>query len=86
VVPTLDGFWIPLDKPRMHLTERVLSLFVADYLLRPHDYVRDLVVCSKCDAVVFDSAARQTGCCGADRISGFLQIWGPSEPPSRLTA
>lgn len=73
IVPTKEGFWVPLDKPRMLLKDRVLALFAADYLLRPQDYVGDLVICAKCEKVVFDPAARQTGYCGAHRISGFLE-------------
>jgi hypothetical protein len=73
IVPTVEGFWIPLDVQRMRLKDRVLALFAADYLLRPRDYTRDLAFCARCERVVFDPAARQTGQCGAHRISGFLQ-------------
>ena len=87
VVPTMDGLWIPLDRARMLLKDRVLSLFAADYLLRPQDYVGDLVVCSKCRTVVFDPAARPTGYCGAHRISGFVELLRrPSAPPLRQSA
>jgi hypothetical protein len=74
IVPTMDGHWLPLDKPRMLLADRVLALFAVDYLLCPREYVRDLVVCSKCQAVVFDPAARQNGHCGAHRISDFVEL------------
>jgi len=74
IVPTSSGLWIPLDKSRMLLKDRVLALFAADYLLRPQDYVGDLIVCSKCEEVVFDPAARQTGYCGAHRISGLFGV------------
>jgi hypothetical protein len=82
IVPTGDGIWIPLDRPRMRLAERVRSLFAADYLLRPQDYERDLTICAKCEGVVFDATARQTGCCGADRISGFLELFRHRQQPS----
>jgi hypothetical protein len=73
IVPTPSGFWVPRDRARMLLRDRVLSLFAADYLLRPADYRRDLAVCTRCDAVVFDRAARDTGHCGAHRIRGFVE-------------
>jgi len=73
IVPTVDGFWIPLDVPRMRLKDRVLALFAADYLRSPRDYQRDLAFCTRCDRAVFDPAARQTGQCGAHRISGFVK-------------
>jgi hypothetical protein len=72
VVPTLDGIWVPLDRPRMRLEDRVLSLFAADYLLRAKDYQRALVVCTDCDAVVFDPVARATVRCGAHRIRSVV--------------
>jgi hypothetical protein len=72
IVPTVDGFWIPLDVPRMRLKDRVLALFAADYLLSPRDYTRDLTICARCARVIFDPAARQSRHCGAHRISGFL--------------
>ena len=74
IVSTVDGLWMPVDKPRMLLKDRVLALFAADFLLWPQGYVGDLVICSKCDEVTFDPAARQTGCCGAHRISGFVEL------------
>jgi hypothetical protein len=73
IVPTVEGFWIPLDLPRMRLRDRVLALFAADYLLRPRDYARAFAICATCQRVVFDPAARHTRRCGAHRISGFLR-------------
>jgi hypothetical protein len=81
IVPTMDGHWVPLDRPRMLLTDRVLALFAVDYLLCPAEYVRDLVVCSKCQAVVFDRVARQKGYCGAHRISDFVELLRSSNAP-----
>jgi hypothetical protein len=78
-----DGLWVPIDKPRMLLKDRVLSLLAADYLFCPLEYTRRFALCIRCDAVVFDAAARQTGFCGAHRISGFLQV---ARPPAALTA
>ena len=84
IVPTWDGFWLPIDKPRMLLSDRVLSLFAADYLLRPRDYVTDLEICAKCRGVVFDRAARQAGLCGAHRIHDLVEVLRPaSQPPPR---
>lgn len=58
------GFiWIPVDRPRMRLEARVLSLFVADYLVRPEAYEQDLSVCGDCDAVSFDGAGRACALC-----------------------
>lgn len=56
--------WIPVDRPRMRLEARVLSLFVADYLMRPEAYEQDLSVCGACDAVSFDGAGRACASCG----------------------
>jgi hypothetical protein len=81
IVLSLDEFWIPLDHPRMRLAERALSLFAADYILNPNEYVGDLSVCSRCDAVTFDPAARQAGYCGAHRISGFFESRRPRSRP-----
>jgi hypothetical protein len=75
IAPTVDGFWIPLDAPRMRLKDRVLTLFAADYLLSPRDYKRNLAFCRRCERVVFDPAARQTGQCGAHRVSGLFRRW-----------
>lgn len=31
--------WLPVDRPRMRLTERVLSLVAVDYLVRPEEWL-----------------------------------------------
>jgi hypothetical protein len=67
-----ESIWVPLDRRKMNLRDRVLSLFAVDFLLRPEDYVGDLLVCSSCEAVVFDAKARALGHCGAHRASGFM--------------
>ncbi len=46
--------WLPVDVPRMFLRDRLRALFVADYLMSPDDYVRELFVCDRCERVVFD--------------------------------
>ena len=81
IVPSLDGVWLPLDKPRMRLRERVLSLFAADYLLQPHDYASELGICSKCRAVVFEAGAHRTGLCQAHRVRVLLGVLGPQASP-----
>ena len=65
---TDDGdAWAPVDGIRMRLTDRVLSLFAVDYLIRPVDYASDLLACLACGAVAFDASARSSGSCGAHR-------------------
>ena len=59
--------WAPVDVLRMRLTERVLSLFAVDYLIRPVDYTSDLLACLACGAVAFDASARSSGTCRAHR-------------------
>lgn len=36
--------WVPVDRPNMRLTERVLSLVAVDYLLRPMDWLDGRIV------------------------------------------
>ena len=61
--------WVPVDRPRMRLRERVGSLFAADWLNVPHAYL-ELLVCHRCEAVVFDAYAKRRGMCGAHHLSG----------------
>jgi hypothetical protein len=76
IIPALDAdgasFWIPLDRRKTQLKQRVLSLFAADYLFRSGAYIGELVVCPTCEAVSFDAKARAMGQCGAHRTSGML--------------
>ncbi len=69
VAPRSDGdggvTWGPVDLPGLRLHERVESLFAADHLARPRDYALELLVCGRCDSVVFDAEARERGDCGA---------------------
>lgn len=67
-----DEVWVPIDASRMRLRDRVRSLFVADYMNHPEAYA-DLFVCHRCEAVVFDEAAKRLGVCHAHRrISGVV--------------
>ena len=52
----VDGVegWVPVAQPRMRLTERVLSLVAADYLLRSDEYESTLFECARCEHWVFD--------------------------------
>ena len=61
--------WVPVDRARARLRDRVQALFTADYLNVPHAYV-ELFVCHRCEAVVFDAYAKRQGICGAHRLSG----------------
>jgi hypothetical protein len=61
--------WVPVDRPRLRLRERLQSLFAADWLNAPYTYV-ELFVCHRCEAVVFDAHAKERGICGAHRLSG----------------
>ena len=55
--------WVPVAQPRMRLSERVLSLVAADYLLRPEAYETSLVTCSVCGRASFDSDRMDAGTC-----------------------
>lgn len=75
VVPRRDAegnaTWVPVDLRGLRLRDRVESLFAADHLARPRDYAVDLVVCHRCEAVVFDHEARVRGDCGAHTRTEF---------------
>ncbi len=62
--------WVPVDRKGTSLRGRVLSLFAVDCLLRPTDYRTLLLVCPRCESVVFDADARAQGQCCGDRIVG----------------
>jgi hypothetical protein len=57
--------WVPVAQPRMRLSERVLSLVAADYLLRPEAYETSLVTCSVCGRASFDADRVVAGTCGS---------------------
>lgn len=56
--------WLPVDLRGMRLRQRVESLFAADYLVHPRDYLTELTVCHRCEKVLFDASARRRGDCG----------------------
>ena len=61
--------WVPVDRPKMRLTERVLSLVAVDYLLRPAEWLGTVVVCEVCGAIDFDALGRERGTCRLHRGS-----------------
>jgi hypothetical protein len=70
--------WIPVDGARIRLRDRLQSLFAADYLNAPYTYA-ELFVCHRCEAVVFDSHAKQVGICGSHRMSGTVPRKGDTQ-------
>lgn len=82
VLPIHDDLWTPVDRERVRLRDRVLSLFAADYLMRAGDYV-DLFVCPRCESVVFDAMARERGVC-ATHQSGFVRRGGSVDPRAEV--
>lgn len=83
VVPFLDRHgkpgYVPVDRPRMTLLERLFSLVAADYLVRSDDYTFQLFACETCDAIGFqrrpEFAARCEACSRQSGIhfDGFEQ-------------
>jgi hypothetical protein len=61
---------LPCARPRMTLTDRVLSLVAVDAITRPEDFEHSLFVCSRCDQPVFDVASRPRGICRT-HVSGI---------------
>lgn len=61
--------WVPVDRPKMRLTERVLSLVAVDYLLRPAEWLGTVVVCDVCGTIDFDALGRERGTCRLHRGS-----------------
>jgi hypothetical protein len=61
--------WVPVDRPKMRLTERLISLVAVDYLVRPAEMQGTLTVCDQCDGVQFDAVGRVRGACRAHRAS-----------------
>ncbi len=60
----------PIALPRMKLTERVASLFVADCLNAPFDY-RWVYVCGQCNAVSFGTSVL---CCAPRRRDSEVRL------------
>jgi hypothetical protein len=54
--------YAPVRYAEMRLVDRVVSLFVADYLTRPNDY-RRLVTCEECGDLAFDGLPRHAAWC-----------------------
>jgi len=71
--------WVPSSTAR-RLADRVLSLFAADYLVRPQDYESDLAVCRKCGLVEFDAIARARGICSRHGSGVFVPGMGSFFP------
>ena len=75
-----EEVWVPVDLARMRLRDRMRSLVAADYLNAPEDY-RELFVCHRCEAVVFDAGAKRLGVCAAHkRLSGVVPREDGSTP------
>ncbi len=68
--------WVPVDAARMRLCDRVRSLFVVDYLLAPHLYLESLLVCQRCERIVFDINAKQVGHCSLHRHRSGIVVSG----------
>jgi hypothetical protein len=66
-----EDVWLPLDTSRSRLRDRVRALFVAHSLNDPASY-ETLFVCHRCEAVVFDAIAKETGVCNRHRVSGVV--------------
>lgn len=56
--------YAPVASDRMHLVDRVRSLFIADYLTRPDDWGR-FRVCDHCEGITFDLHNEHGTTCGA---------------------
>jgi hypothetical protein len=69
----------------MRLTDRVLSLVAADYLLRSEDYEQALFTCSACGLVAFDARAKARGavCLSHARNSDIREL-APTAPMAAL--
>jgi hypothetical protein len=79
--------WVPVAQPRMRLTDRVLSLVAADYLLRSDDYEAALFTCSACGKTAFDASRAAIGVCRAHaaHLQSDIRELGPSHlEPERL--
>ncbi len=66
--------WVPVAQPRMRLTDRVLSLVAADYLLRSDDYEQALFTCSACGLTAFDAARAEVGVCRSHAHSDIREL------------
>jgi hypothetical protein len=59
--------WMPVDRKAdgsaMGLYERVMSLAIADYLIRPADYLGMMSICRTCGTLSFDVHCRAENVC-----------------------
>ncbi len=62
--------WAPVGRKRMRLAERVGSLFIADALDNPHDYV-NVSLCRSCGELGFGAGApaHEAGCTRARHVA-----------------
>lgn len=68
-----DIMFVPIHRPRLKLAHRVVSLVLADYLLRAQDYEDGLAFCDACDVVLLGPGAREAGYCTSHmRQSGIV--------------
>lgn len=77
------GF-LPVDRARMRLGDRVMSLVAADYMMRPDSFVTDLTVCDTCDAAHFAKQASERHCRVCSRSSGVSFEIAPHTHRSRV--
>jgi hypothetical protein len=74
--------WVPLDAPRLGLTDRVASLLFADWLNAPLDY-RGLVVCRGCGGIGFAGQESHAESCQPKRHdSGIAPCEIEPAPPT----
>jgi hypothetical protein len=73
--PNGDSLFVPIDRARIRLADRVISLLAVDYLTRPDDYFANLSICDECHDVSFVGPCRHR-----DRPSGMRL--SPSHRPS----
>ena len=66
-----EAVWFPVDRVRLSLGRRVLSLFAVDKLVRPEDYVTPFALCARCGSVLIGQQERAHSMCAEhDRPSG----------------
>ena len=64
--------YAPVHRMRMRLVDRLVSLFIADFLTRPGDY-DSLLVCASCDEVSFAwDEVHEDGCEARVHHSGMV--------------
>ena len=78
-LPNGKVLFVAMNHKGLRLADRVLSLFAADYLMRPQDYRARLSVCDHCHAVSF------TGECRHPHSGIFLSKEGREVPEPDVT-